>query len=223
MITAYEISKLCQSLLGNDPAKQTTCHPTLLDFCSCLYSVGNCQQPFRAALPYAGSAKQLNVQTRSPDAHAMWTKSSTPPHTRAGEANTFSSSSRTDMGLWSGIYEGVSKSFRTGLLERELQMVQLFATRCSCIAILWVSLVSFDAITLCVASQRVFIVVSIYFVMTQSGNFWIHSRASHVSDRNFSHPSIFIDIKNKENGPSTSQCAVLNWTYNLPQNFNWPF
>jgi hypothetical protein len=33
-------------------------------------------------------------------------------------------------------------------------MVQLSATRCSCIAILWVSLVSFAAITLCVASQR---------------------------------------------------------------------
>jgi hypothetical protein len=33
---------------------------------------------------------------------------------------------------------------------------------------------SFSAITLCVASQRVFIVVVIvYFVMTQSGNFWI--------------------------------------------------
>jgi hypothetical protein len=35
-------------------------------------------------------------------------------------------------------------------------MVQLSATRCSCIANLWVSLVSFVAITLCVASQRVF-------------------------------------------------------------------
>jgi hypothetical protein len=44
-------------------------------------------------------------------------------------------------------------------------MVQLSATRCSCIAILWVILVSFAAITLCVASQRVFIVVSVYFVI----------------------------------------------------------
>jgi hypothetical protein len=35
--------------------------------------------------------------------------------------------------------------------------------------------VSFAAITLCVASQGVFIVV-VYFVMTQSGNFWIHPR-----------------------------------------------
>jgi hypothetical protein len=40
-------------------------------------------------------------------------------------------------------YVGVSKSFRTGRLELELQMVQLSATRCSCVAILWVSLVSF--------------------------------------------------------------------------------
>jgi len=59
---------------------------------------------------------------------------------------------------------GVSKSFRTGSLERELQMVQLSATRCSCIAILWISLVRFAAINLCVASQRMFIVV-VYFVM----------------------------------------------------------
>jgi hypothetical protein len=56
-------------------------------------------------------------------------------------------------------YLGVPKSFRTGRLERELQMVQLSATRCS------VSPVSFAAITLCVASQRVFIVVSVYFVI----------------------------------------------------------
>jgi hypothetical protein len=59
-----------------------------------------------------------------------------------------------------------------GRLERELQMVQLSATMCSCIAILWFSLVRFAAITLYIASQRVFIIV--YFVMTQSGNFWIH-------------------------------------------------
>jgi hypothetical protein len=38
-------------------------------------------------------------------------------------------------------------------------MVQLSASRCSCIAILLVSLVSFAAITLCVASHRVFVVV----------------------------------------------------------------
>jgi hypothetical protein len=62
-------------------------------------------------------------------------------------------------------YEGVSKSFRTGSLERELQTILLSATRCSCIAILWVSLVSFAAITLSVDFQRVFIVVSVYIVI----------------------------------------------------------
>jgi hypothetical protein len=62
------------------------------------------------------------------------------------------------------IYEGVSKSFRTGRLEQGLHMEKLSATRCSYVAILWVSLVSFAAITLCVASQRVFIFVSVYFV-----------------------------------------------------------
>jgi hypothetical protein len=39
--------------------------------------------------------------------------------------------------------------------------------------------VSFAAITLSLASQRVFVVVVVvvvYFVMTQSGNFWIHPR-----------------------------------------------
>jgi hypothetical protein len=42
-------------------------------------------------------------------------------------------------------------------------MVRLSATRCSYIAIFLVSIVSFAFITLCVASQRVFIVVSVYF------------------------------------------------------------
>jgi hypothetical protein len=56
---------------------------------------------------------------------------------------------------------GVSKSFRTGRLERELQMVQLSATRCSCIA-LWVSLLSFATITLRIASQRVTPKVSVH-------------------------------------------------------------
>jgi hypothetical protein len=36
--------------------------------------------------------------------------------------------------------------------------------------------VSFAAITLYISSQRVFIVAVVYFVMTQSGNFWIHPR-----------------------------------------------
>jgi hypothetical protein len=60
---------------------------------------------------------------------------------------------------------GVSKSLRTGRPERELQMVQLSATRYSYIAILWVSLVSSNAVTLCVASQRVLIVLSVHLVI----------------------------------------------------------
>jgi hypothetical protein len=62
-------------------------------------------------------------------------------------------------------YEDVTRSSRTGRLEREPQIVYLSTTRCSCIAILLVSIVSFAAIVLCVASQRVFIVVSVYFVI----------------------------------------------------------
>jgi hypothetical protein len=69
-------------------------------------------------------------------------------------------------------YEDVSKGFQTGRLERELQIVQLSATKCSCIAIMWVSLVNFAAVTLRVASQRVFIVVVVYFVIDSvSGKF----------------------------------------------------
>jgi hypothetical protein len=75
------------------------------------------------------------------------------------------------------IYEGVSKSFRTGRLERHLQMVQLSATKCSCIAILWVSPVSFAAITLSVVSQWVLLLLLLFISLsTQSGIFWIHPR-----------------------------------------------
>jgi len=41
---------------------------------------------------------------------------------------------------------------------------------------LGVSLMSSANVKICIASQRVFIVVSIYFVMTQSENFWLHLR-----------------------------------------------
>jgi hypothetical protein len=40
--------------------------------------------------------------------------------------------------------------------------------------------VSFAAITLCVSSQRVFIIIVVYFVMTQSGNFWILPRTTEL-------------------------------------------
>jgi hypothetical protein len=82
---------------------------------------------------------------------------------------------RFESGSRHGTYKCVSKIFRTGRLERELQMVQLSAIKCSRIAILWVSLVRFAAITLCVISQRVFVFISL---STQSGNFWIYPRTS---------------------------------------------
>jgi hypothetical protein len=60
---------------------------------------------------------------------------------------------------------GCAQKFTDWQPEPELQMVQFSATRCNCIAILWVILVSFVAINHCVASQRVFIVVIVYFVI----------------------------------------------------------
>jgi hypothetical protein len=63
------------------------------------------------------------------------------------------------------VYECVSKSFRTGSLQQELQMVQFYDTRCSYSASLWVSLVSFAAVTLYVASQRATSKMSVYFVI----------------------------------------------------------
>jgi hypothetical protein len=52
---------------------------------------------------------------------------------------------------------GCNQNFRTGRLGRELKIVQLSATRCSCTAILWVSLVSFAAITfLCCFSTSIY-------------------------------------------------------------------
>jgi hypothetical protein len=67
--------------------------------------------------------------------------------------------------LHGAMFEGVSKSFRTGRPERKLHTVKFSTTRRNCIAILWVSLASFAAITLCVASQLAFVVVSVYFVI----------------------------------------------------------
>jgi hypothetical protein len=84
-----------------------------------------------------------------------------------GHATDFRRSALTILLKLNLTFDGVSKSFRTGRLERELQMAQLSATRCSCNAILWVSLLSFAAITLRDASQRVFVVVVVivYFVI----------------------------------------------------------
>jgi len=80
--------------------------------------------------------------------------------------------SRLDSWYWvpthQRIRDTVSKSFRTGRLERELQILQLSATRCSCTSILWVSIESFAAITLCVACQRVFVVVVVVYYVINS-------------------------------------------------------
>jgi uncharacterized membrane protein len=54
-------------------------------------------------------------------------------------------------------------------------MVQLFATRCSCIAILQVSLVSFAAIALFVLLLNECLLLFIS-LLTQSGYFWINPR-----------------------------------------------
>jgi len=43
--------------------------------------------------------------------------------------------------------------------------------------------VSFATITLCVASQRVFIVTVVYFVTTRYGNFWIHPRMARMGQK----------------------------------------
>jgi hypothetical protein len=86
-------------------------------------------------------------------------------------------------------YEGVSKSFRTDRMERELQTVQLSATRCSCNATLWVSLVSSPAITHCVVSQRVFVVVVVvYFAIYLFRNRIRHMVNTDTKPRNNNRP-----------------------------------
>jgi hypothetical protein len=54
----------------------------------------------------------------------------------AGENAEFHNFNFPILSLNYSVYEGVSKSFRTGRLKRELQMVQLSATRCSCSVII---------------------------------------------------------------------------------------
>jgi len=46
--------------------------------------------------------------------------------------------------------------------------------------------VSFAAINICGASQRVFIVVSYISLSTQSGSFWMHPRNSHSASQDVS-------------------------------------
>jgi len=76
-------------------------------------------------------------------------------------------------------YENVYKSFRTGHLARGLQIVQISVARCSCSAVLWVSLVSFPAVILCVALlfNKCLLLSLFISLSTQSGNFWIYARS----------------------------------------------
>jgi hypothetical protein len=67
--------------------------------------------------------------------------------------------------VWPYEVRGCIQKFPDWPPGAELQMEQLSATRCSCITILWLSLVSFPAVTLCVASQRVIPKVSVHFVI----------------------------------------------------------
>jgi hypothetical protein len=60
--------------------------------------------------------------------------------------------------------------------------------------------VSFAAITLCVASQIVFIFVAAYFVMTRSGNFWTHSGRVFTSHDQNAQNNITLMIHNKGKG-----------------------
>jgi hypothetical protein len=99
------------------------------------------------------------------------------------------------MNIW-----GCTKSFRTGCLEWELQMVQHSATRCSRNTILWVSLVSFATITLCVASQQVFIVVV---------SFVINSVWKHLDTPLYSTKS------------PASESQFLRMTSSIEQSFSW--
>jgi hypothetical protein len=61
--------------------------------------------------------------------------------------------------------------------------------------------VSSADLTLCVASQQVIPKVSVYFVMTQSGNFWIHLRISYISGDNAEMSPI----------DETMQISWINW------------
>jgi hypothetical protein len=75
------------------------------------------------------------------------------------------------------IYVGVSKSFRTGRLERKLQMVQLSAIMRSC-DILCQSSEFHHHNTLCCFSTSVLLLLLLLLISlsNQSGKFWIHPR-----------------------------------------------
>jgi hypothetical protein len=140
-------------------------------------ALGPTQPPIQwvpgAFFPWGQSGRGVKLTTHVhlvPRSKNAWSYTSTPQYAfrawclvKHRDNFTFTSYAHAGAHARTHAHEGVSKSFRTGRLERELQMVQFSATRCSCIDILWVSLVSFAAVTLCNASQQVFIVI--YFVI----------------------------------------------------------
>jgi hypothetical protein len=75
--------------------------------------------------------------------------------------------------------------------------------------------VRFAAITLCVASQRVFVVVVVvvvvYFVMTQSGNFWIYSRSVINVASKFVFPNVLGHFLRQ-----VTCCITQTWYYGFP-------
>jgi len=85
-------------------------------------------------------------------------------------------------------------------------MVQLSATRCTCIALLWVSLMRFATTTLCVTSERVFVVVVSISLSTQSGNFWKH-------DTHDTNTANCLNSQNVIISPRGAQCqnGLIDW------------
>jgi hypothetical protein len=72
---------------------------------------------------------------------------------------------------------------------------------------------SFSAITLCVAPQLVYILLSI-----QSGNFWIHPRNIETYDIHFAGGSVHSDTESKE--LPVVLCGALEETVGIPQGLN---
>jgi hypothetical protein len=87
-------------------------------------------------------------------------------------------------------------------------MVQLSATRCSCTAILYVSIVCFAAITVCVASQRVFIGVVVCIVMDEVRK--LLDTPSHVKDI---HGHVPIRIMSRTCSNSQGWISILMFTH----------
>jgi hypothetical protein len=86
--------------------------------------------------------------------------------------------------IWEPKRNGESEKFRTWWCIQKFPdwpSGARTATRCSCVAILWVSLVSFAAITLRVSSERVFVVVSLWLSPKTFGYTLLFTTASRMA------------------------------------------